>query len=327
MAAGPTYFDLTSSVSGKATLPGLPGGPALQVGAQFKPALSLAKGERGAVIAPSYSIEPPEKGDGLHLKNVQAISGDVIRSALLFADKIDAPDNNWITTPVVGLDHLTAPGLGARTRVVFPTNPNTHAFSEHIWLVLKSLNASYPGRWSMWQGEGQSFIPEKELTPDLAFQVELNNALIIPDANTPFEDVLEFKRRHQDELLSLRHHLEGFAIKLSQEGDCRAVNVELERFDAALSDYLKKARRSNVRKAITSLTAEMDWATAVRDSLLGGGGAGLLSASGGLSLSSSATAIGLGVTAALSVKSAAGLKKAAPSPFRYIARVEREFGG
>ncbi|WP_230483449.1 DUF6236 family protein, partial [Sphingomonas sp. Leaf21] len=114
----------------------------------------------------------------------------------------------------------------------------------------------------------------------------------------------------------------GYSIKLSKEGDVRAVNLEIERFDVSLSDYLKKARQSNVKRAIASLTTELDWAAAARGVV---GGGGLAAIAQGFNLTTAAAAIGGGILTGLSVKSVAGVKDG-PSPFRYLARIEREFG-
>jgi len=248
---------------------------------------------------------------------------NVVKVALLLVDKIDKPSTNLINTIDDSKD-VTAVGLGSQSKAIFNAGLDPRQYAGFVWEIYKELDKREPGRWSLWQQYNTPIIPSDELAPDLAFQLNLASGLIVPSPSTPYEDVISFKQRHRDELISLRHHLEELAIKLSKEGDARAVNLEVERFDASLSDYLKKAQQSNVRKAIASLTTELDWAAAIR-SVMGGGSGGLIAAAQSLSLTASAAAIGGGVLAGLSVKSVAGVKNG-PSPFRYLARIEREFG-
>lgn len=249
----------------------------------------------------------------------------VVKIALLLVDKLDKPSTNLMATKDDSED-VTAIGLGFQSKAIFNAGLDARQYAGFVWETYKELDKREPGRWSLWQQYNTPIIPSDELAPDLAFQLELTNGLIVPIPSTPYEDVIHFKERHRDELISLRHHIEELAIKLSKEGDARAVNLEVERFDASLSDYLKKARQSNIKRAVASLTTELDWAAAVRSAVSGGGGGGLLATAQGLSLTHTAAAIGGGVLASLSIKSVAGLKDG-PSPFRYIARIEREYGG
>ncbi len=289
----------------------------------------LGKGERGGIIgyAAEVTRSPTDTGPngGFGFRPRQNDEG-VIKVALLLVDRIDKPTNNYIGGPEDNSKDVTGLGLGTQSKYAFGGQPNYSQLTNFVWETYKSFDEREPGQWSLWQQHGNATIPPDQLSPALAFQLELTNGLIVPDANTPFEDVVLFKERHRDELISLRHHLEEFAIKLSKEGDPRAVNLERERFDVSLSEYLKKARQSNIKRAVASLTTELDWAAAVRSAVSGGGGGGLLATAQGLSLTQTAAAIGGGVLASLSIKSVAGLREG-PSPFRYIARIEREYGG
>lgn len=283
----------------------------------------LAKGERGGIIGIAAKITPSEDGNGVNLITRGTDEG-VIKVALLLVDKLDKPANSLMSFGEDDRDDVTGIGLGGKTLVTYTEGLTYSQMSNYVWQVYQLLDKREPGRWSLWPQRDTPVIPEDKLSPGLAFQIELTNGLIVPHASTPFEDVIAFKERHRDELISLRHHLEDFAIKLSKEGDPRAVDLERERFDASLSEYLTKARHSNIRRAVASLTTELDWAAAVR-SMAGGGSGGLLAAAQGLSLTAAAAAIGGGVLAGLSIKSASGVKDG-PSPFRYLARIEKEYG-
>jgi hypothetical protein len=77
------------------------------------------------------------------------------------------------------------------------------------------LNKRNPGQWSIWQPTGKSIIPERELTPDLAFQIDFTKSIVSPHPTNSYEDIITFRDRHREELISLRHHIEEIAIKLS----------------------------------------------------------------------------------------------------------------
>ena len=286
----------------------------------------LNKGERGGVLGRAAGVtRTSDMPDGQFRFEARDNDDGAIKVALLMVDKIDKPTNSFIGSREDDATDVTGIGLGFRSRAIFNELPGYSQMSSFVWYAYKELENREPGRWSLWQQYDSQIIPEELLSPDLAFQLEITNGLIVPDASTPFEDVVAFKERHSDELIAFRHHLEEFAIKLSKEGDPRAANLERERFDVALAEYLRKARHSNIKKAIASLTTELDWAAAVQ-SAAGGGSGGLLAAAQGLSLTAAAAAIGGGVLAGLSIKSVAGLREG-PSPFRYLARIEKEYGG
>jgi hypothetical protein len=295
------------------------------LGRQVDLSPALGKGERGGLLPSPLGYEITQNG-GFETKPVDPIDPALIRTALLFVDKIDVPDNSNISVGSVNIGDLAAMGLASRSKIIFEGGVDIVEISSYRWLAYLELNKREPGMWSIWQSPSEQIIPKDNLSENLAFQMILSHCFITPHPDLPYDDIITFKERYRDELLNLHHHLLKLAIKVSNELDPRAVTLELESFDLALADYLRKSRESNLRKAFVSLTAEMDWSAAIR-SVIGGGGAGLWSASQGLSLSATTAAAVTGtLLAGLSIKSTAGLKKADPSPMRYLARLEREFG-
>ncbi|WP_240884974.1 DUF6236 family protein [Sphingomonas sp. SFZ2018-12] len=282
----------------------------------------MKKSERGGIIGIAARING--NGSNLSLKSRVNDQG-TLKVAMLFVDRLDKIANNLIRLGDEDDADITGIGLGSQSKVIYSSGVTYEQISYQVWHAYQELNKREPGRWSLWQQYDNSIIPTDCLSPDLAFQLQLKNALIVPDASTPFEDVIGFKEKHRDELIAFRHYFEDLAIKISKEGDIRAVNLECERFDFALAEYLKKARQSNIRKSLASLTAEIDWAAAVRN-VVGGSAGGMIAATQGLSIEATTAAITGGILASLSIKSVPGLTKADTSPFRYIARIEREYG-
>ncbi|MGK6322294.1 DUF6236 family protein [Sphingomonas sp. DT-51] len=247
----------------------------------------------------------------------------VIKVALLFVDKLDKPDNNIIGTSEEVDIELASLGLGQQSRASFSQGLSYDQMANYAWEVYKHLEKRDAGQWSLWPQYDNYIVPKAELHAGLAFQIELQNSIVVPSVSTPYEDLLSFKERHRDELVAVRFNLEEMAIKLSNEGDIRSIKLEREKFDVALADYLAKARESNISKAVASLKAELDWATAVRSVVTAGG---TMIAAQHFDLTKSAAAVATGLVAGLSIKSVAG-RREGPSPFRYLARIEREFGG
>lgn len=283
----------------------------------------LGRGERGSVIL--VQIDVVRSGKGFTLNNIMGVDPNLIRSALLLNDKLDFPDNSFYALCPLEELGLNDTSIAQSTIVKWPHSNEYDLLTQYGWLAYQELDKRERGLWSIWQSPEQSVIPKEELTPDMAFRLEFQRSLLVPSENVPFDDVVMFRDRHQDELMALRHHLEEICIKLSNEGDSRSITIEVERFDASLAEYLKKARQSNISKVITTIGAEFEWSAAIRQAILGGGSGGIIAALGQFSLVAASTAIGTGILAGLSIKSTAGLAKSDTSPFRYIARAETMF--
>lgn len=284
----------------------------------------LGIGERGGVVAPSLTLSPRE--DGFNVESVTPVDEGLLRVALLFVDVIDLPCNNHIGFHHSMYNDVTGIGLGVTSVARYPSHFGIEEATTYAWNTFRELDKREPGRWSLWQSPGTNIIPGAVLDDDLALQTGLRHMLMVPDPSLPFEDVITFKQRHKDELIALRTYLEELSRKTAESGNPHDAHRELELLDQALADYTKKAKQSNIKKFIASITTELDLSAAVR-SMMGAGSGSLVSLAANLTLTNTALAIGGGVLASLSVKSSPGLKKADPSPFRYIARMEREFGG
>lgn len=288
---------------------------------KLSPPLGCRK--RGGLILVELAIGPEDKG--FSVDSIMGVDPNLIRTAMLFSDELDFPDNaNFALCPLEEL-LLDGSGTGVSSKVKWTGQTSYQDMTTYGWLAFQALEQREPGQWSIWQSPSQSVIPESELTPDLAFQLEFRNSLLVPSAETPYQDIVRFRENHHDELIALHQHITEMAVKLSKEGDVRAITVERERFDSSLSDYLKKARQSNISKVLTTIKAEFDLSTFIRQALMGGGGGGILSLAGDFSLEKGAAAMGAGILTSLSIKSAAGLTKTDTSAFRYIAQAERQF--
>lgn len=276
----------------------------------------LNEGERGGCVT-NMDVFTRSGENGIQSGGTGPIDETLIRTAVLFVDKIDVPSNQIILVgeTVKAIEGLKALGLVDRTMVMPSGAIGYNEIVSCPWRAYLELDKREPGKWSIWQSPDYPVIPKDELAPDLAFQLKITDEFISPGPNVPFDDVLMFKDRHKDELAALRYYIEETAFKLAKEGDVRLVNLELEKLELALEDYRKKAGQSNLSKVFQSFSVELDWSP---QSLITGGAALAI-------WDSLPAAFFTGALSALKIKGVWGLKKADNSPFRYIVRAEREF--
>lgn len=283
----------------------------------------LEIGERGAIC--TFELIEAYGQHGISMGPQPKIEESFLKTVLLFVEKIDVTSNPIISSGQVGelTRDLRSLGIATRSAAKPEYAKNYQEISQIPWKTYKWLNSRDPGRWSIWQAPDYPVIPENNLETGFGFQIELSNALIAPSATVPYDDILMFKEHHMDELTSLRHYLEEAAIKMSREGDERAITHELEKIHFSLRDYNKKSRQSNISKKLQSLTLEFDFVSALKSIV--GGGASLLSTTFSAPLESITTILGSGIGASMAIKSAKGLKGDEKSPFRYIVKAGSEF--
>lgn len=83
--------------------------------------------------------------------------------------------------------------------------------------------------------------------------VALNNAIPVPDRDVSLDDVLEFKRRRQPELLALRHEVESLYHSVSASDDhALAVNRALDTIRIASDDCVKTLREARLPFRLTT---------------------------------------------------------------------------
>jgi hypothetical protein len=125
------------------------------------------------------------------------------------------------------------------------------AFADH--------DAREPGQWSLAQGENSFFLHDKLLEPDAGALLELQRAIPIPDKDVPLNEVLEFKRRRNDELQRLRAELDGFIATINQAEDKEAeLQKHIATIDAACADALRVSHEWQFPVRLTNFKASFD---------------------------------------------------------------------
>jgi hypothetical protein len=125
------------------------------------------------------------------------------------------------------------------------------AFADH--------DAREPGQWSLAQGENSFFLHDKLLEPDAGALLELQRAIPIPDKDVPLNEVLEFKRRRNDELQRLRAALDGFLETINQAEDKEAeLQKHIATIDAACADALRVSHEWQFPVRLTNFKTSFD---------------------------------------------------------------------
>lgn len=207
--------------------------------------------KRGIVISPPFSRLPTGGiGVGGHLSTFE------IRKYLLYWDKIDYPDNNFISVDAGSdMQYLIESGVASRTKVVFKGNVSSgdgEFFLKAQQVAFDKHNQSDPGAWSLAQPVDEPFFANAQLSQ--AIEYELYNALPVPINDVPLNEILEFKLKHRDELLALRVSLdEMHEAVISSQDIKRATNTQLTKLEQSLKVVDQVLGEYGIGKMMTSL--------------------------------------------------------------------------
>jgi hypothetical protein len=280
------------------------------------PGAPLNSFERGAIITPPNSVH--KNDDGTVKVENPPFDPDLTRAALLFFDRLDHPRHSFIQIGEecpLGLEdwkgmqrsHLQL--SGGLTQNFMP-NLMTLVVGE----VFEELNKREQGMWAVARGDTQRLLPDNKLSPLSAFKIRIENALPIPARQVSYDEVLSFKTRRRDELMALRHYIDGLALEVSQSGFSEYhQTVAFEKFDKALGDYYKAARPENFLKRLTSLDISYSLSDAIKGALAGASSAATVALP---SLEHAAISAAVGLSVGVGFKNK--VDRTVPSPFDYV---------
>ena len=273
-----------------------------------RPAGKLGDGDRGALIFPDLEIEGTEtqlkmRGNGF--------DPDVVRASLLLFDRLDYPMNS-----IMGVGPEQPEGLEQwdglqNTWVALSGAVGASIFETTLLAAFESLDGREAGKWSVSRAASGLALPATAFRGKDGFRIKLENLLLIPDRQVPYEDVLKFREDHHPELLALRHHLDEMALEVARDGfGGLAETVALEKFMKSLDDYHAAMRPKNFLKRITSLEVSFS----VNEAIKAGFGTIALAANSPSATLAEYLATFGGVIA---VDKALSLKRNCPVPFAY----------
>lgn len=279
--------------------------------------------ERGIVITPMFTF------DGRTLSMGGGFDPISLRHYLLYWDKLDWPDNNIISLGDGGpdIEFLKSTGVLERTVVKFS------GFSGNIGYAMLGMqvaalqirNDKEPGSWSLAQ-DSQELVASPEGTVEFrSIEMELYSAVPVPTRDVSYDDVLEFKRRRDDELKSFRSAMDDLYQEVIAAADIpRAKLQAITRLERAVQELNDVFGESFSKRFLSSLKVELN---VPNIAVLAAGGAAAASTFGiPLAIGASAGAIAAVVKFDLS-----HIRKGERIPdqlkdYAYLHHVERELG-
>lgn len=182
----------------------------------------------------------------------------MVRRAALYWDRIDHPTSQAIYVALSADEkRLKEAGVLVETRI-------TDAFqTQNILLeapgrALLAHHSREPGQWALAQASPDLVIPSSLAEPTRCLEVELHEALPVPGADVPIQDVLQFKHRRKDELLAFRAAMDSLYSKVIAAPDAaRAEDAAVVELQNRLADVSRVVDEQPWRRALTSLKVEL----------------------------------------------------------------------
>jgi hypothetical protein len=214
--------------------------------------------KRGIVITSPFVL------DGTRVTNSRdSITPEILRHYILYWDKIDWPSNNIVESHRITpeLDFLIDEGVIQRTHVVFSSyrgNP-FNAILEAQERVLKHLNDSEPGCWSLVQAAKELSQPDKSSELISSIDVQLYSAIPVPVPDVPLDDVLYFKMKRRDELLALRSAMDDLYGHIIDSADIPRAKIHaIDTIERRLLDLNRVFSETWDQRLVKSLKVELN---------------------------------------------------------------------
>jgi hypothetical protein len=242
---------------------------------------------------------------------------------LILFDKSDFPTSSGVCFNAIP-DDLSTFDFAQSTRTVIEGIGNLPMLQEAIFQAFDQLNKRDQGRWALTRSLRGLQFPADAFAPEKAVALTLYDALPVPTAEVPYDEVLNFKGRRLAELDALRLFLDELGLQASQGLGGLAETIAYQKFDAALADYNKAIGEQNFAKRLRNITANFQFG----DAVVGAGIGAIKNLSSELSATSAILGGTWGVASSLAMAVTRGLRSnnMAGKPFEYIFHANKELG-
>lgn len=123
--------------------------------------------------------------------------------------------------------------------------------ASEVWSVMPLL----PDQQSTLAAQSSPYLP-KHTTTVASIEVQLRNALPVPDRKVPYEDLLEFKNSRKDQIQRLHVELSQVASRyVGAMDDEKALSSALNDVNTAVSELQRVYEEKWVKSATKSLTS------------------------------------------------------------------------
>lgn len=195
---------------------------------------ALKEQKRGIVISSPFQ---PMEGGGFYSN---LLDPQELRYSLLLWDEIA-----WATNNIIHMDagadeeFLTKAGIFQRPQVYIEELSDKTAPRLHID-AFNALNAQEPEKWSLALGETSLLTGDLPKGDAHSIALELSRAIPVPDVDVPLAEILEFKRRRQDEIQRLRAEIDNLTTEVMGAEDTEAaLQAKKDHIEKACQDLLR----------------------------------------------------------------------------------------
>lgn len=191
---------------------------------------------RGLIISPPMVVS----GDTVSITSSELDPKD-LRASLLYWDRLAVPASTMISFGEEDLDAKYLESAGVLYRPKYPIDGSMSDIMMRLpALALEDYEKTSPGAWSIGGGENSILTLGGYTTAQEGILISLYGAIPIPSEEVPLPEILNFRQKRRDELLSFRAHLDSLAQEISSSKDTQAeLKRKLSELDKACSDLAK----------------------------------------------------------------------------------------
>ncbi|MBY0354386.1 MAG: hypothetical protein K2Q12_01500 [Rickettsiales bacterium] len=247
--------------------------------------------QRGIVIG--GVIEPQLTSDGAARFTSHNLSPTLIRTALLYWDKVDIPRNNLVYIRLDNeVENLIKDGLILSTTQTLEDMFEGHSGElrlggedlinmslNHIYKTLIDHNKKEAGLWAFIQQSSEIVIPDGLAVPTRQTIIELYNLLPQPSDSVPLDKIILFREKYISELYSLRFVIERLYKEIGDSKDAAhsfaLIKDELTR---TLTDIHKAMESSFVTRLLDKFEFKLDVLPIIQSAFGDSGISGAISA-------------------------------------------------
>lgn len=222
---------------------------------------------RGLVISPEYEIT---NDGGINIVNSD-IDAIKLRQYLLYWDKLDFPDNNFISIGGSSeIDYLKDVGVLQRSKHILQSFSSSAGvlYSQIQLETLKNNNEKESGKWSIAQPNSKLILNEESCVLTRNLEVELYESLPVPTSDVSLEDVLFFKERRKDELLEFRHLMDNLYLEILDSGDFERARLKnIDQLQLKIIELDRVMSESRITRLLQNVKIELDYSQVVKNTV------------------------------------------------------------
>jgi len=252
----------------------------------------------------------------------RGIPENTLRAWLLYWDELAAADSY---TPTIRTDDEQFLIDSQFLKLIKTSSSSMDGERAEQFAAFQDLERLEPGLWCMASEEAASNIEiSAQPMQGRVALIRLYNVFPIPERETPFADILEFKERRKDELITLRMELEDMYQRIINSDDpAAAFATETDRLGQAVKDVVAATKESGWRLRFGGIETRIKWELDPKWFVAGAAGGGMLAGPLGAIIGS---AVGLVPKVEFSSRAALERSPRRKTPYEYVALARREFG-